>query len=287
MSAGAGGVARKGTVGVNRAGVANGRPGGSSGAPGTPPCRRRSWPATPPRSCQPSNGVFLDFDRSAAALIVTLRSGARIVTSAGDPSASVPPGTPRMRAGFTDSSSTIRDSVIRPVCTSRSNTIGTAVSSPTIPNGARSNSTIFSSAWCGAWSVAMASTLPSARPSSIASRSAALAQRRVHLHVGVVLHRLAEGLVSEREVVRRDLAGHAHAARLAVAHRAQRLARAHVRDVDARAGELGERDVALDHQRLGRAWDAAQPERRGAVALVRHAVALERRILAVIDDRHA
>ena len=66
------------------------------------------------------------------------------------PGVSAPPATPRIRAGFTDSSSTKRVSVIRPGCTRRSNVSGTHVSRPTMPNGARSNSTRFSSAWCGA-----------------------------------------------------------------------------------------------------------------------------------------
>ena len=61
-----------------------------------------------------------------------------------------------------------------------------AVSSPTMPNGARSNSTIFSSAWCGAWSVAITSTraVGDALEHRVAVRR--LAQRRVHLQVRVV-----------------------------------------------------------------------------------------------------
>ena len=46
---------------------------------------------------------------------------------------------------FTDHSSTKRRSAMRPGCTRRSKVSDTAVSSPTIPNGARSNSTPFSS----------------------------------------------------------------------------------------------------------------------------------------------
>ena len=65
--------------------------------------------------------------------------------SAGAPADSVPPGTRRIFAGFTDINSTIRDRLIRPVCTSLSSVIGIAVSRPTMPNGARSNSTFFSS----------------------------------------------------------------------------------------------------------------------------------------------
>ena len=40
-----------------------------------------------------------------------------------------------------------------------------------------------------------------------------------------------------------------------------------------------------DHDLLGRPGDAAQAERRGVEALVRDAIALERGILAVVDDR--
>src|SRR5439155_14169861 len=101
--------------------------------------------AAPPRSCQPSNGVFRDLDRIRAAETRTARSGATIVMSAGAPGASEPPATPRILAGFTDSSSTRRASDTRPACTSRSRQSDTAVSRPVIPNGARSNSTCFSS----------------------------------------------------------------------------------------------------------------------------------------------
>jgi len=83
---------------------------------------------------------------SAAARMVTAASGASTVMSAGPPSRSVPPGSLNTRAGFADSSSIARVTGIRPACTSRSNTSGTQVSSPTMPKGARSNSTSFSSA---------------------------------------------------------------------------------------------------------------------------------------------
>ena len=58
--------------------------------------------------------VNLVFDRMREAETVTARSGARMERSAGAPSASDPPGTRRMRAGFSDSSSTSRDSEITP-----------------------------------------------------------------------------------------------------------------------------------------------------------------------------
>ena len=86
--------------------------------------------------------------------------------------------------------------------------------------------------------------------------------------------------------MRRHLAGDARAARLAVAHRVERLPRAHVGDVHDAAGQLGERDVAQRHDRLGLAGDAAQAERRRLIALVRDAVALQRLLLAVLDDGH-
>ena len=56
--------------------------------------------------------------------------------SAGAPSESDPPGTPMIRAGFTDSSSIRRGSEITPACTSRSKHSDTAVSRPVMPNGA-------------------------------------------------------------------------------------------------------------------------------------------------------
>ena len=47
--------------------------------------------AAAPRSSQPSNGVFFDFERSDAARTVTRASGASTVMSASAPGASVPP----------------------------------------------------------------------------------------------------------------------------------------------------------------------------------------------------
>ena len=106
------------------------------------------------------------------------------------------------------------------------------------------------------------------------------AQRRIHLEVGVVLDRAVERVVGQGEVMRRDLARHVHAAFLARAHRAQRLPRAHVRDVHVCAGELGQRNVALDHDRLGFARNAAQPEMRRDVTL-----RARRRRLSATDPR--
>ena len=86
--------------------------------------------------------------------------------------------------------------------------------------------------------------------------------------------------------MRRHLARHARAVLLAFANRAQRRCRAHVADVHGAARHLGQRDVALHHDRLGHARDAAQAERRGVIALVRHAFALQRGILAMLEHGH-
>ena len=59
-------------------------------------------------------GVFFDLLRSVDRSTVTRRSGARMVMSAAPPSASVPPGRLRMRAGFNDMSSTRRMKVRPP-----------------------------------------------------------------------------------------------------------------------------------------------------------------------------
>ena len=118
-------------------------------------------------------------------------SGASTVMSAGAPAGErCRRARRRMRAGFTDSSSTSRGERDQPAVHQAIEARATrTVSSPTMPNGARSNSTCFSSAWCGAWSVAMTSTLPSARPVEHRVAVGGLAQRRVHLQVGVVLDR--------------------------------------------------------------------------------------------------
>ena len=102
--------------------------------------------ATPPRSCQPSNGVFLDFRSHRCR-----RHGDRQI---GRQDRDVGRRALRQRAarhdaesapGSTDSSSISRDSEITPGCTRRSKQSETAVSSPVMPNGAWSNSTCFSS----------------------------------------------------------------------------------------------------------------------------------------------
>ena len=77
-------------------------------------------------------------------------------------------------------------------------------------------------------------------------------QRRIHLAIGVVLHGRFQCGIRQREVVRCHLAGHRKPLSLSFADRSQRAACAHVRDVDAAAGQAGQRHVALDHDRFSR-----------------------------------
>ena len=238
-------------------------------------------------SVQPSNGVFFDFDLNAAARTVTVASGASMVMSAGAPSVSVPPGSPSVRAGLTDSSSTSRGEtdhagVHEPIEAERHGRLES--------DDAERRAVELERLLVGVMRRVVGGDdvdRPVAQALDHRVAVGLLAQRRVHLQVRVVAAALVQRLVGQDEVMRRHLGRDRDAAVLAGAHRAQRLARAHVRDVDAAAGHLGQRDVALDHDRLGDAGNPLQPEQAGDRAFVRDAVALERRILAVVDDRHA
>ena len=124
-----------------------------------------------------------------------------------------------------------------------------AVSSPSIPGGASSNGRSFASGGCGAWSVAMASMVPSASPRLIAATSASVRSGGFTLNIG---SNVAHALVGEREVVRRGLGGDREAARLRGAHELDRARGGDVQEVHARAGELGEDQVAGDDDVFGR-----------------------------------
>src|SRR5437763_3812362 len=125
----------------------------------------------PPVSVQPPNGVFRLFERNVTGSTVTVRSGSRSVRSAGAPAARLPPGRLRSCAGSRERRATSVPSGRRPGRTRRSRSTETAVSSPTTPNAAWSNSPSFSASAWGAWSVAMQSIVPSARASTSASTS--------------------------------------------------------------------------------------------------------------------
>ena len=59
-----------------------------------------------------------------------------------------------------------------------------------------------------------------------------------------------------------------------------------MRDVHRRPGETAQRDVALHDDLLGGGRQPAQPQDRSVMTFVRDAVARERDVLAVVDDRH-
>ena len=208
--------------------------------------------------------------------------------SAGAPSASVPPGTRGSRAGFTDSSSISRGSEIRPVCTSRSNTSDT--------RGLEADDAERRAVELDLLLVGVMRRVVGGDDVDACRRRCPRASRRdpppraaagssctfVSYCIGAV-----ERLVGQREVVRRHLAGHAHAARLALrAPRAATAARS-----CARCGRAPPVSSASEMSRSTMIDSAApgmprRPSADGAEALVRDAVALERRILAVLDDRH-
>ena len=113
---------------------------------------------------------------------------------------------------------------------------------------------------------------------------ALLAQRRIDAAVAVIAD---DPVVRRADVVRRGLGGHAHAARLRLAHQLHAALRGDVAQVDALVLSLGHQDVARDHHFLRRAGDARQAELGGDEALVHHAVAHEALVLAVAHDEHA
>ena len=238
---------------------------------------RRRTPGRRTAYSGPSSGSARARSRAPA-------SRSRTVTSPGAPGRGSRPAA-RGRAPARPSARAMR--VGRSTTRSRTRCVrqrATAVSSPTMPLAAWSNSTSLSvSAW-GAWSVAIASRVPSASASRQASTSPLRPERRRHLRVRVVG---AERLVREEQMVRRHLAGDGNAARLRVPEEPHGGRRRHVGDVDRGPGEVGEGDVARDHDLLGRRRDPPQPE----VASTRSPRASrrprERGVLGVRDDRAA
>ncbi len=166
--------------------------------------------ATAPLSVQPSNGRVLRLRPERGR--PNRRTGSPAPGSSGRPGRpqrACRPGRPAAARGSPTAAPPAAADRSRPACTSRSRHSGTAVSSPTMPNGARSNSSAFSSAWCGAWSVAMASIGAVAQALDQGVAVGLLAQRRIHLGVRVVTAAFAQGLVGEHEVMRRHFAGDA------------------------------------------------------------------------------
>src|SRR5690606_30283311 len=127
-----------------------------TGAPGCAPHRAptsRSHTTRPPTmvsaawptSFQPANGVLRLLERKRSGSTVHAASRSMTVTSAGDPSARVPPGRRNARAGAQLMRSTSWSRVSRPLPTRSVSAMPSAVSRPTMPNGASSNACSFSS----------------------------------------------------------------------------------------------------------------------------------------------
>ena len=89
-----------------------------------------------------------------------------------------------MTAGRHESSASASTSDSTPGSTSSVSASASEVSSPSIPAGASSNGRSFCSTGCGAWSVAMASMVPSARPRLIAATSASVRSGGCTLNTG-------------------------------------------------------------------------------------------------------
>src|SRR3989440_7772570 len=124
-----------------------------------------------PVAVQPANGVLRLLDLKRAGSIVTAPSGSISGRSAGAPAPRLPPGSRSSRAGSRERRDTSVATESSPGLTSRSSSSVTAVSSPTTPLAAWSNSPSFSLTACGAWSVATQSIVPSASASISASVS--------------------------------------------------------------------------------------------------------------------
>src|SRR5579884_1164985 len=97
-------------------------------------------------SVMPAKGVDLPLEWKRDGSTVHSR-WAKIVTSAGDPGASEPPGTPKMRAGFVENISTNRASGKSGSACAYA---PTAISRPVNPTAPLEISTLFSSDVCGA-----------------------------------------------------------------------------------------------------------------------------------------
>jgi hypothetical protein len=107
------------------------------------------------------------------------------------------------------------------------------------------------------------------------------AQGGVHLVVRV---EGAEPLVGQGEMVRARLGRHAHPAPLAFADQLDRAGRRDVLDMEPAAGDLGQADVARDHDVLGRRGHAAEAEPHRLEPLVDHAADGQLGNLAVLHD---
>lgn len=93
-------------------------------------------------------------------------------------------------------------------------------------------------------------------------------ERRRHLVIAV---EIAQAAIRQREVMRAGLAGDADAAGLAAADEVDAAGRRDMQDVQPAAGDLGQLDVAMNHDLLGRRRHAPQPQPHAFDPLVHHA----------------
>ena len=212
---------------------------------------------------------------------------------------------PRIAAGPTVSAAIARASVSCPASTA-ARTRPSAVSMPLIPFAASPNSTALSTSVWGAWSVAIASAVPSARAARQASASAGVAERRVDPErrgVGrgderVVPPRIAvlaglpgeaararDPLVGQGEVVRRHVAGDRQAGGLGPAHELQRGGRGDVGEMQSRARHVAARRRRGSRGRARRRPPPRPPASRAAPGRSRRTRRSPRRHRSASDPR--
>ncbi len=126
----------------------------------------------------------------------------------------------------------------------------------------------------------MTSSVPSFRPVDEGLDVVVGPQRRGHLVVAV---EGAQALVGQREVVRAGLAADADAALPGAADEVDAAGRGDVQDVQPAAGQLRQRDVAVDHHLLGGGRHAVQPQPHALEALVHDAAAGQVQVLAMAE----
>ena len=128
---------------------------------------------TLPCMVRPAYGVLRLLLASLAGTTVHSAAGSKTTTLAGSPTSIGRPWrspNPAIAAGFQLSAATTSATGMSSSLMARAN----AVSSPSMPGGAWSSGLSFASGGWGAWSVAMASIVPSASPALIAAMSAAV-----------------------------------------------------------------------------------------------------------------
>ena len=106
-------------------------------------------------------------------------------------------------------------------------------------------------------------------------------QRRIHFVVCIV----ANVFVGQREVMRRDLTGYFQPVFLGGANIFEGAGGGHVRDVQARAGEAGNFDVAAGANGFGLRGNSLQAQTDRTRTFAHDAAGKKRGIFAVIDNR--